>query len=346
MTLPMMTRPSFRFAAAPCAGRDAGGWRVREGASTTRVACDHDRGATRGQDEGRDDAGGQRRQQSRRAPAGLLPSSCACISSRPTPHSRAPSSSHSSTTIRRCWGRSSSAVTSTCSRRRERKTIDVVVSRETRFVGALAAFRDIRNAQWRGLVPGTARWSQRDDRAGPCRRLRRRGLRWPRGSTDTHVREQPSRLVRRPVPPAAAFPAAGPLSRALRRDHAVRRSIPHSWGFTEIEIERDFLQHRQVRAASRRGRVSRRDAGTHAGRRSAAGSRSTSVRRRAIRSSIWPCRCVGRIRSTWIASRERRRTGAPRAEAVGGARRDVGAPETRRSSKSADCEAGFFWPAR
>jgi type VI secretion system protein VasD len=35
----------------------------------------------------------------------------------------------------------------------EKKTIDVVVSRETRFVGALAAFRDIRNAQWRGLVP-------------------------------------------------------------------------------------------------------------------------------------------------------------------------------------------------
>jgi type VI secretion system protein VasD len=35
----------------------------------------------------------------------------------------------------------------------EKKTIDVVVSRDTRFVGALAAFRDIRNAQWRGLVP-------------------------------------------------------------------------------------------------------------------------------------------------------------------------------------------------
>ena len=35
----------------------------------------------------------------------------------------------------------------------ERKTIDVVVSRDTRFVGALAAFRDVRNAQWRGLLP-------------------------------------------------------------------------------------------------------------------------------------------------------------------------------------------------
>lgn len=35
----------------------------------------------------------------------------------------------------------------------ERRTIDVSVSGETRFVGALAAFRDIRNAQWRGLVP-------------------------------------------------------------------------------------------------------------------------------------------------------------------------------------------------
>jgi type VI secretion system protein VasD len=35
----------------------------------------------------------------------------------------------------------------------EKKIIDVVVSRDTRFVGAMAAFRDIRNAQWRGLVP-------------------------------------------------------------------------------------------------------------------------------------------------------------------------------------------------
>jgi type VI secretion system protein VasD len=34
----------------------------------------------------------------------------------------------------------------------EKKSIDVSVSKETRFVGALAAFRDIRNAQWRGLV--------------------------------------------------------------------------------------------------------------------------------------------------------------------------------------------------
>jgi type VI secretion system protein VasD len=34
----------------------------------------------------------------------------------------------------------------------EKKTIDVAVSKEARFVGALAAFRDIRNAQWRGLV--------------------------------------------------------------------------------------------------------------------------------------------------------------------------------------------------
>lgn len=35
----------------------------------------------------------------------------------------------------------------------EKRRIDVIVSSETRFVGALAAFRDIRNAQWRGLVP-------------------------------------------------------------------------------------------------------------------------------------------------------------------------------------------------
>jgi type VI secretion system VasD/TssJ family lipoprotein len=35
----------------------------------------------------------------------------------------------------------------------ERKTIDVSLSGETRYVGAIAAFRDIRNAQWRVLVP-------------------------------------------------------------------------------------------------------------------------------------------------------------------------------------------------
>jgi type VI secretion system protein VasD len=34
----------------------------------------------------------------------------------------------------------------------ERRTIDVAVSQDTRFVGAVAAFRDIRNASWRGLV--------------------------------------------------------------------------------------------------------------------------------------------------------------------------------------------------
>jgi type VI secretion system protein VasD len=37
----------------------------------------------------------------------------------------------------------------------ERRTIDVTVSGETRFVGAIAAFRDIRNAQWRMLVPAS-----------------------------------------------------------------------------------------------------------------------------------------------------------------------------------------------
>lgn len=35
----------------------------------------------------------------------------------------------------------------------ERKTIDVALSGETRYVGAIAAFRDIRNSQWRVLVP-------------------------------------------------------------------------------------------------------------------------------------------------------------------------------------------------
>jgi type VI secretion system protein VasD len=33
------------------------------------------------------------------------------------------------------------------------RTINVTIAGETRFVGAIAGFRDILNAQWRGLVP-------------------------------------------------------------------------------------------------------------------------------------------------------------------------------------------------
>src|SRR5262245_51255733 len=35
----------------------------------------------------------------------------------------------------------------------EKRTLDVTVAADTRFVGAIAAFRDIRNAEWRGVVP-------------------------------------------------------------------------------------------------------------------------------------------------------------------------------------------------
>jgi type VI secretion system protein VasD len=35
----------------------------------------------------------------------------------------------------------------------ERRTLDVALSGETRYVGAIAAFRDIRNSEWRVLVP-------------------------------------------------------------------------------------------------------------------------------------------------------------------------------------------------
>jgi type VI secretion system protein VasD len=35
----------------------------------------------------------------------------------------------------------------------EQRTVDLAVDGDARFVGALAAFRDIRNAQWRVLVP-------------------------------------------------------------------------------------------------------------------------------------------------------------------------------------------------
>ena len=35
----------------------------------------------------------------------------------------------------------------------EKRTVDMAVSRTARFVGIVAAFRDIRNAQWRVVVP-------------------------------------------------------------------------------------------------------------------------------------------------------------------------------------------------
>jgi len=35
----------------------------------------------------------------------------------------------------------------------EKRTLDVALSGETRFVGVVAAFRDIRNAQWRSVLP-------------------------------------------------------------------------------------------------------------------------------------------------------------------------------------------------
>ena len=37
----------------------------------------------------------------------------------------------------------------------EHRMVEVAVSDDTKFLGAVAAFRDIRNAEWRGLVPVT-----------------------------------------------------------------------------------------------------------------------------------------------------------------------------------------------
>ena len=37
----------------------------------------------------------------------------------------------------------------------EKRTLDVSVASETRFVAAIAAFRDIRNAQWRAVIPAS-----------------------------------------------------------------------------------------------------------------------------------------------------------------------------------------------
>jgi type VI secretion system protein VasD len=35
----------------------------------------------------------------------------------------------------------------------ERRSLEVTLAADTRFVGTIAAFRDIRNAQWRALIP-------------------------------------------------------------------------------------------------------------------------------------------------------------------------------------------------
>jgi type VI secretion system protein VasD len=37
----------------------------------------------------------------------------------------------------------------------DHRSLEVTLAADTRFVGAIAAFRDIRNAQWRALVPAT-----------------------------------------------------------------------------------------------------------------------------------------------------------------------------------------------
>jgi type VI secretion system protein VasD len=38
----------------------------------------------------------------------------------------------------------------------DRRSLEVTLAADTRFVGAIAAFRDIRNAQWRALIPAAS----------------------------------------------------------------------------------------------------------------------------------------------------------------------------------------------
>ena len=73
--------------------------------------------------------------------------------------------------------------------------------------------------------------------------------------------------------------------------------VPHSWGFTEIEFERDFLSIGKVGAAARGRRVSRRHALSACRTTIRCRSRSTSDPTSAIRSCISPCRCAGRASS-------------------------------------------------
>ena len=68
--------------------------------------------------------------------------------------------------------------------------------------------------------------------------------------------------------------------------------VPHSWGFTEIEFERDLLSIGKFGVAARGRRVSRTARRSGCRTTIRCPRRSTSDRTSAIRSCIWPCRCA------------------------------------------------------
>ena len=176
-------------------------------------------------------------------------------------------------------------------------------------IGVAAAFRDIRSANWRVIVPvsqapkGRGRSNCKSARSarrsppgsrpgGRCGGSEEMTINnkvvWTEGLflRPQHFQQQ-DRYVERYVELRAS---------ALRATAGASR---------ELEIERDLLAIGKVALRRARGRVSRRHAVPHAGRRPVAAGRSTLRRRRAIRSSIWRCRCAGpaRSRSTRRAAR-------------------------------------------
>ena len=121
--------------------------------------------------------------------------------------------------------------------------------------------------------------------------------------------------------------------------------VPHSWGFTEIEFEPDFLSIGKVGAAARGGRVSRRHAVPDARRRSAAeADRRRIGRPRSDPVSGGAAAPLGRARSGSRGARQTSWCGTTCASCRRATTRR--AAESRRCSKWARCARGCCWRAR
>ena len=151
-----------------------------------------------------------------------------------------------------------------------------------------------------------------------------------------HVYLQQSRLVRGAVPADRSTSSSRIATSSATSRRAARRSRPHSWGFTEIEFERDFLSIgkfglRRAAGVFPDGTPFRMpdddplpapiDVGAN-------------VRDQIVYLAV-PLRRSGEPEVDRAG--ERRRPGAARRPGVAGARRHVRRRETRRCSRSARC---------
>ena len=125
----------------------------------------------------------------------------------------------------------------------------------------------------------------------------------------------------------------------------MRSRSPHSWGFTEIEIERDFLSIGKFGVAARRGRVSRWHAVSDAGGRAApGGDRCGSEVRDQLLYLAVPLRRSGELdvdraaRADGLVRHDIRELQARDATSSGG--------DTARRSKSRRCGRGSCWQRR